>query len=313
MRLYPAQLSIDKQHHFLTPRANLSRNNLIAQSARSFFIMQAGNKMPEWAIKDRVMHGVSANSPLPPSVETAYYRKCIELKRRINEIEENNDSLRVRKMRTERAILKMRLERGFLLERIAQTMKENPDDSDQSNSPPPTPQDKPLRSKRGNRAKATPPPSASASVVAGNHTSPSAGPSHGAFLVSSHPGGTPDATANRLNQQFFAGYPGPPITTPPALLPAHPTAGPTSMNGASGGVLPPLSQYLPPGSGGQPPTAYTPGYDARRENGEGPPVQAAEGYRPPRGEANGQDVEMTEASAPGFGASSGGGFTAVNR
>lgn len=94
--------------------------------------------MPNGKLLDRVMHGVSANSPLPPSVETAYYRKCIELKRRINEIEESNDSLRVRKMRTERAILKMRLERGFLLEKIAQTMKENPDDSDQSNSPPPT-------------------------------------------------------------------------------------------------------------------------------------------------------------------------------
>lgn len=84
------------------------------------------------------MHGVSSNSPLPPSVETAYYRKCIELKRRINEIEESNDSLRVRKLRIERAILKMRIERGFLLEKIAQNMKENPDDSDQSNSPPPT-------------------------------------------------------------------------------------------------------------------------------------------------------------------------------
>lgn len=89
-------------------------------------------------VPDRVMHGVSSNSPLPPSVETAYYRKCIELKRRINEIEDSNDSLRVRKIRTERAILKMRLERCFLLEKIAQTMKENPDDSDQSNSPPPT-------------------------------------------------------------------------------------------------------------------------------------------------------------------------------
>lgn len=149
-------------------------------------------------------------------------------------------------------------------------------------------------------------------MVAGNHASPSAGPSHGAFLVSSHGGQTPDATANRLNQQFFAGYPGPPITTPPALLAAHPTAGPTSVNGVPGGVLPPLSQYLPSGPGGLPPTGYTPGYDTRRENGEGPPEQAGEGYRPPQAEPNGQDVEMTEAGAPGFGAS-GGGFTAVNR
>jgi hypothetical protein len=89
-------------------------------------------------LPDRVIHGVSTNSPLPPSVETAYYRKCIELKRRINEIEDNNDSLRVKKLRIERAILKMRLERALLLEQIAHKMKLNPDDSDDSNSPPPT-------------------------------------------------------------------------------------------------------------------------------------------------------------------------------
>lgn len=149
-------------------------------------------------------------------------------------------------------------------------------------------------------------------MAAGNHASPSAGPSHGAFLVSSHGGQTPDATANRLNQQFFAGYPGPPITTPPALLPAQPTAGPTSMNGTPGSVLPPLSQYLPSGPPGPPPTGYAPGYDARRENGEAQSEQAAEGSRQSQGEPNGQDVEMTEAGAPSFGAS-GGGFTAVNR
>lgn len=147
-------------------------------------------------------------------------------------------------------------------------------------------------------------------MVAGNHASPSAGPSQGAFLVSSHGGQTPDATANRLNQQFFAGYSGPPITTPPALLPAQPTAGPTSINGTPGGVLPSLSQYLPAGRGG----TYTPSYDARRENGEVPSEQAAEAQRPPQRESNGQDVEMTEASPPGVGAiSGGGGFTAVNR
>jgi hypothetical protein len=90
-------------------------------------------------LTDRVMHGVSANSPLPPSVETAYYRKCIELKRRITEIEDNNDAQRLKKLRIERAILKMRLERAMLLEQIAEKMAEhNPDDSDESNSPPPT-------------------------------------------------------------------------------------------------------------------------------------------------------------------------------
>lgn len=146
-------------------------------------------------------------------------------------------------------------------------------------------------------------------MAAGNHISPIAGPSQGAFLASSQRPHTPDPTANRLNQQFFAGYSGgPPLTTPPTLLPAQPTAGPTPMNGAPG-ILPPLSQYLPPGPSGPPPAGYTSAYEERRENGEAAGNPASEGYRPPHGEQNGQDVEMGEAGAGGFG----GGFTAVNR
>ncbi|GME63152.1 hypothetical protein GTA08_BOTSDO00268 [Neofusicoccum parvum] len=77
-------------------------------------------------------------TPLPPSVEAAYYRKCIALKRRLNEIEANNEAARLRKVRLDRAILKMRLERAFLLERLAERMAPNVDDSDRSTSPPPT-------------------------------------------------------------------------------------------------------------------------------------------------------------------------------
>lgn len=87
---------------------------------------------------ERAMASVTSNSPLPPSVEAAYYRKCIELKRRINEIEASNDELRLRKARTERGILKLRLERAFLLEQLEKRMKNNVDDSDDSDSPPPT-------------------------------------------------------------------------------------------------------------------------------------------------------------------------------
>lgn len=87
---------------------------------------------------DRAMQSVTSNSPLPPSVEAAYYRKCIELKRRINEIEDSNDVIRTRKARVERSIMKLRLERAFLLEQIAKAMEHNVDDSDQSDSPPPT-------------------------------------------------------------------------------------------------------------------------------------------------------------------------------
>lgn len=87
--------------------------------------------------QDVVARGTQ-NSPLPPSVETAYYRKCIELKRRINEIEESNDAARLRKVRINRQILKMRLERAFLLEQLQKRMENNVDDSDRSSSPPPT-------------------------------------------------------------------------------------------------------------------------------------------------------------------------------
>jgi hypothetical protein len=86
----------------------------------------------------RVMQGVTPNTPLPPSVEAAYYRKCIELKRRINEIEESNDVIRTRKARVERAVLKLRLERTFLLEQLQKRMDRNVDESDESDSPPPT-------------------------------------------------------------------------------------------------------------------------------------------------------------------------------
>jgi hypothetical protein len=89
------------------------------------------------AITERVLHG-TANSPLPPSVEAAYYRKCIELKRRIEEIEANNDKRRVRIERHHRAIKKLRLERAFLLDTLTRQTADKVSDSDKSSSPPPT-------------------------------------------------------------------------------------------------------------------------------------------------------------------------------
>lgn len=71
----------------------------------------------------------TANTPLAPSVEKAYYRKCIELKRRLNEVEATNDEARLRKVRLDRAILKMRLERAFLLEQLAKRMDVDADGS----------------------------------------------------------------------------------------------------------------------------------------------------------------------------------------
>ena len=86
---------------------------------------------------------------LPPSVEEAYKKKCIELKRRLQEVEEANDTYRLRKVRLMRGIRKMRLERAFLLEALGKRMKKNgsgfngmqgiyDEDSEGSSEGPPT-------------------------------------------------------------------------------------------------------------------------------------------------------------------------------
>jgi hypothetical protein len=143
-------------------------------------------------LSDRIAHGVS-NSPLPPSVEAAYYQKCIDLKRRIQEIEGNNDKMRTTIDRSHRAVNKLRLERGFLVSEVVRQMAKETG-SEKSDSPPPTvrdlasnslhlsctmiqkltsspdfkPQEKPTRVKRS-RKQGTPP--ADGSAAAGN-TSP---------------------------------------------------------------------------------------------------------------------------------------------
>jgi hypothetical protein len=75
---------------------------------------------------------------LPPSVEGAYRKKCIQLKQRMNEVEEANDSSRQRLARINRSIQKLRLERAFLLEQLAKRTSTNVEDSEGSPSPPPT-------------------------------------------------------------------------------------------------------------------------------------------------------------------------------
>ncbi|MCJ1364922.1 hypothetical protein MMC16_004039 [Acarospora aff. strigata] len=131
--------------------------------------------------------------PLPPSVEMAYRNKCIDLKRRMNEVEESNDAYRLRKLRLLRGIRKMRLQRAFLLEALAKRMKKTrrhggilngrhdyDNESEGSSGGPPTvcmhlptddsmfnptvklvtdtsqPQEKPLRTKRGHRRPSLP-------------------------------------------------------------------------------------------------------------------------------------------------------------
>ncbi|KAJ5223804.1 hypothetical protein N7468_008346 [Penicillium chermesinum] len=55
----------------------------------------------------------------PPSVEIAYKRKCISLKRRLTEVEAENEIMRTRNRRGWQYIKKMRLESCILLERLA--------------------------------------------------------------------------------------------------------------------------------------------------------------------------------------------------
>lgn len=75
---------------------------------------------------------------LPPSVEEAYRRKCVQLKNRTTEIEESNDAARLRLSRIKRQVEKLRIERAFLLEQLARRTSANVEDSDGSPSPPPT-------------------------------------------------------------------------------------------------------------------------------------------------------------------------------
>lgn len=94
---------------------------------------------------------------LPPSVEEAYRKKCVELKRRMTEVEQSNDSFRLRKNRLLRGIRKIRLERTILLDLLGKRMRKNgddgyyDDDSENSSEIPATPNDKPLRNKRSHR------------------------------------------------------------------------------------------------------------------------------------------------------------------
>ncbi|KAL4943501.1 hypothetical protein BDV06DRAFT_189740 [Aspergillus oleicola] len=64
---------------------------------------------------------VSTSQPTtnPPSVEIAYKRKCIALKKRLSEIEAENELMRTRNRRGYQYIQKMRLESCILLERLA--------------------------------------------------------------------------------------------------------------------------------------------------------------------------------------------------
>ncbi|KAL9097589.1 MAG: hypothetical protein Q9165_000485 [Trypethelium subeluteriae] len=258
--------------------------------------------------------GSTQNTPLPPSVEKAYYRKCIELKRRINEVEESNDAYRLRKVRLNRAILKMRLERAFLLEQLQKRMEYNADDSDRSTSPPPTPQDKPMRSKRSHR-KTSP-------DTAQNMPSPPQQPSFsGQHIIS------PSQTTPEQSRAIYPTVMNGTTPTNPSIATAPPNVGPTPSFGTPG----PASQPISFAAINQPPPSAESVSEERRlshqENG-GPEYsrdhvgggvtgQAVNAGPEVIVDANGErrappDTEMGEAQPEGP-SGGGGGFTAVNQ
>ena len=79
------------------------------------------------------------NSPLAPSQEMAYRQKCIDLKRRLSEIEANNDSLCQRLNRERHFQDKMRLNRAILLNHMKDLVEHpfkryDPDKMDKNNA-----------------------------------------------------------------------------------------------------------------------------------------------------------------------------------
>ena len=62
------------------------------------------------------------NAPLAPTQELAYRKKCIQLKRRLAEIEANNDATRKRILQETEHVQKMRLLRAILLNHLNEIM-----------------------------------------------------------------------------------------------------------------------------------------------------------------------------------------------
>lgn len=62
------------------------------------------------------------NPPLAPSQEMAYRKKCIQLKRRLTEIETNNDATRKRIANEKERIQKMRILRAIILNQLKEVM-----------------------------------------------------------------------------------------------------------------------------------------------------------------------------------------------
>lgn len=241
----------------------------------------------------------SSHKDLPPSVEHAYYRKCIELRRRIKEIEENNDHHRLRVSRVNRSITKLRLERAFLLEQLRKHMDFNIDDSDRSTSPPPTPTDKPLRSKRAQKQK-TPPAGTPAGPSGTQQASPGTVQQTSMFHAvnpMSSAQSTPDPSRS---VPFFSTIP---ASSPyPAngaglgtLPPLHPSQLGASPNQAQITPEPPRTGYYDPTHEDQKPPHNDSEYGGRARTLSSANIAASETREGQNGERRDQDTEMGDA------------------
>lgn len=67
-------------------------------------------------------HHSTIPPPLPPSVEEAYKKKCIELRRRKQEVDAENDLARLRVLHLGRSIRKQRLLKALLLEKLREIL-----------------------------------------------------------------------------------------------------------------------------------------------------------------------------------------------
>jgi non-histone protein 10 len=74
------------------------------------------------------------HAPYTGPDESRYQLKCRDLKRKISDVEAENDKLTVKIDRAKRSITRMRLERALLLEKLEQKMPADVDDSEGTES-----------------------------------------------------------------------------------------------------------------------------------------------------------------------------------
>lgn len=139
-RVPPQLLRATRRPHTHLHDSAVSALQQPASLHRRFFVpefMMVSSKLPSKKTNSHVDH-LAIPPALPPSVEEAYRRKCLQLKQRTKEVEDTNNAARVRLARLRRGVEKLRLERAFLLEQLAKRTSTNVEDSEGSPSPPPT-------------------------------------------------------------------------------------------------------------------------------------------------------------------------------